>query len=65
LILFKPYADQLWFRVRSYEAVKARNGSASGVKTMRFIKNKWFYMAALLVGLAALTAFKFETKKVF
>ncbi len=30
---------------------------------MRFIKNKWFYMAALLVGLAALTAFKFETKK--
>jgi len=30
---------------------------------MRFIRKKWFIAAVLLVGMAALTAFKFETKK--
>jgi HlyD family secretion protein len=30
---------------------------------MRFIRNKWFIVAALFVSIAALTAFKFETKK--
>jgi HlyD family secretion protein len=30
---------------------------------MKFIRNKWFIIAALLAGIAALTAFKFEVKK--
>jgi HlyD family secretion protein len=30
---------------------------------MKFIRNKWFLIAVLLAGIAALTAFRFETRK--